>query len=69
MLFEYIAVAFSIVLSLGAASLLTRGGSEWWSERRTWFTDHFQGVVDDILANPPPGFETSGHRPAPPEAE
>jgi hypothetical protein len=51
-----------------AGNLLTPGGSQWWSERRTWFTDHFQGVVDDNLANPPAGFETSGHWPKGPES-
>lgn len=49
-----------------AGYLLSPGGSQWWKERKTWFTDYFQKVVDDIVANPPPGFETSGHRETPP---
>ncbi len=52
-----------------AAYLLTPGGSQWWNERKTWFTDYFQKVVDDIVAVPPPGFETSGFRPAPNESQ
>ncbi len=47
-----------------AGYLLTPGGSPWWNERKTWFTDYFQTVVNDIVADPPPGFETSGHRTA-----
>jgi hypothetical protein len=49
-----------------AGYLLSQGGSQWWNERKTWFTDYFQRVVDDIVADPPPGFETSGHTPMPP---
>ena len=52
-----------------AGNLLTLGGAQWWQERRAWFTDHFQAVVDDIIANPPPGFEQSGHGPTPHESE
>jgi hypothetical protein len=51
-----------------AGYLLTPGGSQWWSERGTWFTDYFQTVVNDLVADPPPGFETSGHTPTPPES-
>jgi hypothetical protein len=51
-----------------AGYLSSPGGSQWWNERKTWFTDYFQTVVDDILADPPPGFETSRHRPAPHES-
>lgn len=51
-----------------AGYLLSPGGARWWNERRTWFTDYFQSVVDGIVADPPPGFETSGNRPAPPES-
>lgn len=47
-----------------AGYLLSPGGSQWWKERKTWFTDYFQRTVDDIVADPPPGFETSGHRQA-----
>ena len=46
-----------------AGYLLTPGGSQWWKERKTWFTDYFQRAVDDIVADPPPGFETSGQTP------
>jgi len=48
-----------------AGYLLSQGGSQWWIERKTWFTDYFQRVVDEIVADPPPGFETSGYTPAP----
>ena len=51
-----------------AGYLFSPGGSQWWKERKTWLTDYFQGVVDDIVADPPPGFETSGHTPTPPES-
>lgn len=47
-----------------AGYLLSPGGSQWWKERKTWFTDYFQRAVDDIVPDPPPGFETSGHRQA-----
>jgi hypothetical protein len=49
-----------------AGYLLSPGGSQWWNERKAWFTDFFQGVVDDVLANPPAGSDTSGHRPGSP---
>jgi hypothetical protein len=51
-----------------AGYILTPGGSQFWSERKSWFTDYFQNVVDDIVANPPPGFDTSGIRPKGPES-
>ncbi|MFT7213859.1 MAG: hypothetical protein ACI9XK_004118 [Granulosicoccus sp.] len=50
-----------------ASHLLTSGGFQWWKERKTWFTDYFQKVVDDLLTNPPPGFETSAPSGHPPE--
>jgi hypothetical protein len=46
-----------------AGYLLTPGGSQWWNERKTWFTDYFQKVVDDIVADPPPGSVTSAPTP------
>jgi hypothetical protein len=46
-----------------AGSLLSSGGTQWWCERKTWFRAYFQGVVDNLIANPPDGFGTSGHQP------
>ena len=51
-----------------AGYLFSPGGSQWWMDRKTWFTDYFQRVVDNIVADPPPGFETSGRTPTPPES-
>ena len=51
-----------------AGYLLSPGGSQWWNERKTWFTDYFQAVVDEIVVNPPLGFDTSAHRPKSPES-
>ncbi len=45
-----------------AGYLSSPGASQWWKEQKTWFTDYFQSEVDSLLAEPPPGFETSGHR-------
>jgi hypothetical protein len=50
-----------------AGYILAQGGSKFLSERKNWFTDYFQNVVDDIVANPPAGFDTSGIRPKGPE--
>jgi hypothetical protein len=46
-----------------AANLSTPGVSQWWSERRSWFTDYFVGVVDEIIAAPPEGSATAGTLP------
>jgi hypothetical protein len=48
-----------------ASYLLAPGGSPWWKERKAWFTDYCLTVIDDLVAHRPPGFETSGNRPAP----
>jgi len=45
------------------ANLSTPGGSQWWSERRLWFTDYFVGVVEELLATPPEGAELASSVP------
>jgi hypothetical protein len=46
-----------------AANLSTPGGSQWWSERRLWFTDYFVGVVEELLATPPEGAASASSVP------
>jgi hypothetical protein len=45
------------------ANLSTPGGSQWWSERRSWFTDYFVGVVEELLAAPPKGSASASSVP------
>ena len=41
------------------AVLNTPGGKRWWSERRVWYSENFRRVVDELMANPPEGFENA----------
>lgn len=39
--------------------LNTRGGTQWWAERRVWYSENFRGIVDELLANPPDGADSA----------
>jgi hypothetical protein len=45
------------------ANLSAPGGSQWWSERRLWFTGYFVGVIEELLTTPPEGAASASSVP------